>query len=237
MYDSNKQTWLNPNIEYIFNAEIIEYDMQDAGFSLIKQFKLLPEDKIRELSFIPKGIERHVAIGKIQRDDRIFSEALTAKFAEVRKVFITTNDIKDDDIISVKKDAIFTIGQRERLKFGAVQFAPKNYYSSYIRFSSINDLELYYSSDKIDFKGIGKHAVNRHRLYMIDFLRKLIPVIEQRDQRAKRYLKKFIDIYKQHGLDEEYYIEFNNLSKDINKLFNYRNLLIPLVQIVMKEVN
>lgn len=235
MYNPNKQTWLNPNIEYIFNAEIIEYDMQDAGFSLIRQFKLLPDSKIRELSSIPKGTERHVAIGKLQRDDKAFSEALTAKFAEVRKVFIATNDIKDDDIISVKKDAIFTIGQQQRLKFGVVQFIAKNYYSSYIRFPLINDLEIYFSSDKMDLKGMGDNAVNRHRLYMISFLRKMISMIESHDQSSKRYIKKFIDNYKYHNLDEEYYIEFNNVSRNLDKIGNYNNVLIPLVQIVMKE--
>lgn len=237
MYDPNKQNWLNPNIEYIFNTEIIEYDMQDAGFSLVKQFKLLPDDKIRELASIPKGIERHVAIGKLQGADKVFSEALNAKFAEVRKIFLATNDIKDDDIISVKKDAIFTIGQRSRLRFGAVQFVPKNCYSSYIRLPSINDLEIYYSSDKTDFKGMGKPAVNRHRLYMISFIRKLISMLESHDQSAKRYIKRFIDDYKDHNLEDEFYIEFNNISRDTNKLYNYQHLLIPMVQIVMKEVD
>ena len=38
IYQASKTTWLNPNIEYLFDSEIIEYDMSDAGFSLVKEF-------------------------------------------------------------------------------------------------------------------------------------------------------------------------------------------------------
>ena len=48
-YNPSKTTWFNPDIEYLFNNEIIEYDMKDAGFNIIKQFKLLPDIKIKEL--------------------------------------------------------------------------------------------------------------------------------------------------------------------------------------------
>ena len=34
--------WKNPKIKFVNNTEIIEYDMKNAGFSLIKKYKLLP---------------------------------------------------------------------------------------------------------------------------------------------------------------------------------------------------
>ena len=42
IYNPSQTTWLNPNIEYLFGDEIIDYDMKDAGFNLIKQYRLLP---------------------------------------------------------------------------------------------------------------------------------------------------------------------------------------------------
>lgn len=235
-YNPAKQTWLNPNIEYIFNQEIIEYDMQDAGFSLVKQYGLLPESEIARLASIPKGFDRHKEIGILQRDDKEFSKALSDKFAEMRTIFIATNKISDNDIISVKKDAIFTIGTRSRLRFGAVHFVPKNRYSSYIRLRGIQNMELYYSTEGIEVKGMGDAAVNRHRLFLIEFLRKIISYLESQNPYAKRHLMRFVDEYKSMRLPEEFYVEFNNLSKDVNPLFNYQNLLIPLVQIVQKEL-
>lgn len=235
-YDPHKSVWLNPNIEYLFNNEIIEYDITDAGFSLIKQYQLLSESKIKELASIPKGFDRHKAIGIIQGKDKAFSKALLDKFTEVRSIFLGMNKLTDNDLISVKKDAIFTIGECTKLKFGSVQFIPKNRYSSYIRFANISNLEIYYSDDTTDIKGMGTSAINRHRLYMIYFIRRIISLIESNNTSVKRIMLKFIDDYKQHNLDDEYYIEFNNKSRDYNAPFNYQNLLVPIVQIIIREV-
>lgn len=236
-YNPSKSTWLNPNIEYLFNDDIIEYDIHDAGFSLIQQYQLLPPEKIKELERIPKGIQRHIQVGVLQRDDKEFSKRLTEKFTEVRALFMMMNQLKDDSIISVKKDAIYTIGKVKRTTFGKVKFMEKNHYSSYIRFPDITNLELYYGENGIDVKGMGDAAVNRHRLYMLEFLRKTIKSIEEQDSSVKRKFMRFFNQYKFDELDEEFYIEFNNVSRDQNKLFNYANLLIPLLKIIMREVN
>lgn len=232
-YDPHKQIWFNPNIEYIFDTEIIEYDMKDAGFSIIKEYKLLPESKIAELERIGKGIERHIIIGKIQGADKEFSKRFSEKFADVRAMFIDINKLTDNDIISVKKDAIFTIGRSDNLSFGNIVFAEKNKYSSYIRFS---DVEIYYSQDQLDVKGIGESGVNRHRIYMLDFIKKMIEMIECKDNRVKRYLIDFVMKYKNRELDEEYYIKFDRMSKDPDLLFNFRKIILPLFFMVMKEV-
>ena len=236
-YNPSKSTWLNPNIEYLFNDDIIEYDIHDAGFSLIQQYQLLPPEKIKELERIPRGIQRHIQVGVLQRDDKEFSKRLTDKFTEVRALFMMMNQLKDDSIISVKKDAIYTIGKVKLTTFGKVKFMEKNHYSSYIRFPDISNLELYYGENGIDVKGMGDAAVNRHRLYMLEFLRKTIKSIEQQDSSVKRKFMRFFNQYKFDELDEEFYIEFNNVSRDQNKLFNYANLLIPLLKIIMREVN
>lgn len=235
-YNPSKSTWLNPNIDYLFDEEIIEYDMRDAGFSLIKQFKLLPPGKIRELEQLGKGEARHIAIGMLERDDKELSKALSSKFAEVRGIFISMNGLTDDQIVSVKKDAIYTIGQCKRLRFGLVQFVAKNTYSSYLRFPNIQNLEIYYSSEATDVKGMGDTATNRHRLYMLNFLRTMISLIEHKDRGCKRRIMKFIEEYKAHELDEGYYLEFNNLSRAINPSFNYLNVIVPLVQIINREI-
>lgn len=236
MYNPSKQVWLNPNIQYLFDNEIIEYDMQDAGFSLIKQFKLLPDEKIAELTKLGKGLTRHITIGKLQGEDPIFSKSLSEKFEFLRKLFITSNNLSDNEILAVKKDAIFAIGTCSKIKFGTIQFIPKNTYSSYIRFPDINNLEIYYNKDQIDVKGISDSVINRHRLFMLDFMRTIIPMIESKDIKARRYLNDFIMDYKQHNLDDGYYLEFNNKSRDMNPLFNYREIIIKFLQIVIKEI-
>ena len=236
LYNPSKSNWKNPNIEYLFNDEIIEYDIQDAGFSLIKQHHLLPDEVIRKLEIMGKGEERHIAIGKLQRENKQLATDLNNRFTDIRSIFINSNKLTDNDIISVKKDAIYTIGTCNRVNFGLIHFVPKNKYSSYIGFTDIQNLEIYYSVDRIDVKGMSDTSVNKHRLYMMQFFNTIIPLIESHNSRAKRFMIKFIDDYKSHNLDDEYYVEFNNLSKELNPLFNYQNILLPMCQIILKEI-
>lgn len=237
VYNPSKTNWLNPSIEYLFNEEIIEYDIKDAGFSLIKQYRLLPPEKIRELESRTTGVDRHVAVGIMQRDDPEFSNRLGDAFTKIREWFIKANNLSDGDILSVKKDAIYTIGKCKHCSLGQVLFREKHQYSSYIRLPDIRNLELYFGEEGIDVKGMGEIAVNRHRLYLLDFIRKYFIAIENQDASIRRKFIAFINNYKFDDLEEEYYVEFNNMSKDIDKVFNYQNLLIPLLKIVLREVN
>jgi hypothetical protein len=71
---------------------------------------------------------------------------------------------------------------------------------------------------------------------MVEFLKEYIRRMETRDPSVKRFLMNFIQKYKSLEMDEEYYLEFNNKSLDINPLFNYKEILLPLVMIVHKEI-
>lgn len=235
MYDVSKSTWLNPNIEYLFNVELYEYDEIDGGFNIIKEFKLLPDSKIIELGKLDK-YERMINIGKIQRDDKLFSQRLTDGFMESRRLFIDKNKLSDNRIISVKKDALFITDICQFTKFGNIEFKQKNSYTSYIRFANNSNIELYYNENDIHVKGIGDTGVNRHRLYMLNFLSTIIGYIESKNSYVKRYIRNFINDYRLKKLDDAYYIKFNNRSDEEDLFFNYINILVPLVQIIQEEL-
>lgn len=236
-YTPDRSTWLNPNIEYLLNEDIIEYDMKSAGLSLIKQFRLLDPKLIEELSHMEK-FAATVRIGKLQGKDHAFSKALLGKFAEMRSAFITANGLTDDRIISVKKDAIFTIGSCDRLEFGEVVFVPKNSYSSYLRLTEIaNAVELYLGEASTDVKGISDISLARHRLYLLQFIEKMIGYLETKNTSVKHYLRNFIARYRSGELDEGYYLEFNSVSATIDPVFNYLKVIKPLVQITLREMS
>jgi len=237
MYKCTQSIWFNPNIEYLFNNDIIEYDIKDAGFTLIKEYRLLPIDTIKELELIPKGFDRHKRIGILQKNNPQFAQSLLQKFSEARDWFITSNRLTDNDIISVKKDAFFIIGEVNKTKLNSIIYAKKNTYSSYIRFKDNLNLEIYYYDNRLDIKGMNQSCINRHRLYMIDFLRQTIDMIENHDNKVKRFIMNFISQYKNQKLDDLYYLEFNNISKDFNPAFNYLKIIVPLVQIIQKEIS
>ena len=99
------------------------------------------------------------------------------------------------------------------------------------------NLEVYYNENKTDIKGMGELAINRHRIYWIYYLRQYISKMEQQDPSVKRWMKRLISNYKQKKLDDAFYVEFNNQSSEYNPVFNWNQLIVPLVQIMLKEIH
>lgn len=235
LYDPAKSVWYNDNQQYMFNTDIREYDIHSAGLSLIKEYQLLDQATIDKLDGLPK-MDLNVAIGKLQRDDKSLSKRLSDAFADIRRIFIEANQIDINDIICVKKDAFFIKGLQNKTKFGNVKFVVKNQYSSYIRFDDNSKIEIFFNDGNLDIKGIGEAGIARHKLYLLDFISKMMAKIELKESSAKRTLINFIDDYKAMKLDDGYYLEFNNKSANVDPYFNLIKVLIPLVQIVSKEV-
>lgn len=200
-------TFINDNIFYLFNKTIYEFDMKDAGYNLSIAYKLLPEDKLEELGRLKKE-RRRIEIGKIQRDNKEFKERLKQAFEEARRMFFEVNNLQVDEIISIKKDAIFTTRYCEVQKFlDCIEFRPKNQYSSYIRLN--RKLELYYSEDKLDIKGLSDDVIKYHEDYIIHFLKLFFHKMETEDSAVVLgFMRRYIDKYKRRELPLGYYRRF-----------------------------
>ena len=101
-------TFINPNIVYTFNKEIIEYDLKEAGFSLTKEYNLLDKKTIEKLDKYRKD-KRKIELGLIQRNDKVYRDCLKEVFKEARRLFIEHNELEPSDIISIKKDIVVSI--------------------------------------------------------------------------------------------------------------------------------
>jgi hypothetical protein len=246
-----RHNYLNKDIEYIISNEIIEYDIQSAGFNIMKKYKLLDEQKIRFLETLGKK-QRQIQIGLYQREDRSLVKQLNEKFVEVRKWFFENNDIKDEDILSIKKDAIMTTKRCFVTEFDNITFAEKNIYTSYYY---LNNYEFYYNRDSIDVKGIGDDLLELHREYMLDFLFNFFRMNEISKRKSViDLLKDFAYYYKNKELNIDYYRELNTQSlfkiherlfgekiglkytKDKDSLdisYNYMNYVVPLISILV----
>jgi hypothetical protein len=221
--------WINKNIEFLFDTEIIEYDIHAAGPSICREFKLLPESLLDEIDKMDKK-SKNIKIGLIQRKDKEFAKKLQNGFITARKWFIEANEISEDDIISIKKDAFF-IARRNcsKVDFGNIHFRSKNFYSSYFR---LNKLEFYVSTSKhiIDIKGLGQgksleEIKELHGDYMLSFIMKFCLYKEvgiQRDDVAIK-IAKFIRRYRNKELPIGYYRElgFGNAYKVFDPELNH----------------
>lgn len=246
--------YLDDNIDYIFNKEIIEYDIKSAGLNIIKRFKLLDENKINYLSKLEK-LHRDITIGKIQRKDKEFSKALMTGFKECRRMFFDANEIEDDEVLSIKKDAIFLLRTVKNTQFENIKFVNKNEYISYIR---LGKYEIYHNSGKIDVKGIADETLKLHEDGMLKFLNTFFVMMESEpnEKKIKKLLSEFAYEYKNMLLPMSFYREFNekslfktnigfesglssyltNINKDCDFLdisYNYLNVITPLISIVI----
>ena len=201
------------SISYIKNTRITEYDIKTAGFNIIREYKLIDEETIKMLEKLEKQ-ERTIEIGKLMKQNPQLNIELTKKFAEVRKKFVIKNNIQEEDILAVKKDAIFIISKSlVHLKLGEyLEFVPKNIYTSYLY---INGMEFYFSSytKKLDIKNF-KRDFNAESIIMkasgeeinLDFnthplildMKRLIALSEKITQKElfnslKRYRKKYLN--------------------------------------------
>lgn len=243
-------SFINENIPFLFNKEIIEYDMKDAGFSLTQEFSLLDEKSIEKLAKLKKD-NRKVQMGKIERDNSEYRDAKKAAFKMARQMFFEANDLEVSDIISIKKDAIITTKRCEHQSFGKyILFRPKNFYSSYIHLGK--RLEFYYSPNQLDVKGISDETLELHKDYMLKFIKLFFNKMETEDDvTVIEFMKRFITKYKRKELEVGYYRQFNHESNfillnndtdtfmdyweeskdDLDISYNFHEILLKLIQI------
>lgn len=256
-----KDNYLNKNISILSGKTIIEYDLKSANTSLCSEYHLLPQSQVDAIAALPRT-QRVVKIGKLCRKNKEFNEGLKKAFVGIRRRFFEANNIQDEDILCIKKDAIFCLRRCPNNKFGPCLFREKNVYSSYLY---LPPLEVYYKSsfrpDKrvICVKGISDEVLTLHEDYTLKFLMKIFTYIEGGNRKALyRYLSDFVTGYKYRLLDPGYYREFNQNSKmisddgvtsydddtfipyeghdKVNHLnidYNFANVLIPLMKILI----
>lgn len=248
-----KSIYLNRDIDYLFNSEIIEYDIEEAGFNIIKYFKLLPDEEINKLSKLSKK-NRHIQIGLLQKRDKSFGKNLNESFSEARKLFLSNNNLNEENILSIKKDAIFVFEKRCKFKvFDNINFRMKNNYFSYI---NLANNEYYINNKNVDVKGISEDCIIKHLEYMIDTIQIFSKLLSYSDRKsAIKFLINFIRYYKNRELELGYYRELNRRSmyrvidltlhdkyyfsdtgtevEKLNIMYNYIEILRPLISIVL----
>lgn len=243
----------NRDIGFLVNDEIIEYDIKSAGLNLAKEFKYLDENIIHKLESMDKE-RRNIQMGLMKIKDKQLVKNENTAFVEARRFFIRSNNLSANNIISIKKDAIFTSQRCRNLKFGNIEFVPKNKYSTYIE---INNLEFYYNKDKLDVKGISDILLKKHEGYMVEFFKDFFSLYESGSTKLLiDYMTEFVYRYKTRLLETEYYREFNATSSfmlnnviekkgfiideidssslsDINIAYNYFNYLVPMTTMLI----
>lgn len=208
-------------IKYIKNTIITEYDMESAGLNILTELGYFSEDERNRLLSINK-LDRNIIIGKLLRNNPKMVEDLENGFTQARKIFFEKNNIDEYDVISIKRDAIFIIGNKKIdsniSKY--VRIRPKNRYSSYL---NIMGYENYYNrdTDKLDVKKYTKEVEAVHKDFLLKDLKEIL-----RNSELGLVKENFIklavlkDKMVSYNLDKEYYFDIIRSSYLIRSMIN-----------------
>lgn len=201
-----RHNFTNHDIGQIINGEIIEYDIKAAGLNLAKEFGYIDKKILEKLEQMDKK-DRNIHLGLLKKNNEQLSKKENEAFIEARRQFIVTNKLDVEDIVAIKRDAIFVSRRCNIRKFGNIEFIAKNKYTSYME---LNKLEFYYNSNQLDIKGISDAAYDQHKDFMIEFFKTYFSLMEI-DNKTKLidYITNFVYRYKSRLLDLRYYREMN----------------------------
>ena len=247
--------WVDRTID-LYVGDLIEYDMKDGGLNILREYKLLPPYMIEKIAAIPKGHERNRFVGNLKHDPQYkeIPRIQNEKFKELRIRFGEQNELANEDIFAVRKDAIFTKRYCYNTKIGDyIEFREKNKYDAMMR---LGRLEFYWNrtSPTMDVKGLPDEAVEKHTLYMNRVILKFISYLASFDEEgARKYIVSVIDKYKYGELDPGYYRTYDNkagyqmiINGEVHVIenigpsqilatnigYNFNEILVPMLRMV-----
>lgn len=227
---NEKLMWFNPDIQFMFHSNIVEYDMRAMSVSISEKYGLLDEETIRVLKLLPKE-QRTKRVGLLQKDDKNYSERLIQCELETRRKFLETNGLDKTNVISLHSDACIFNSKKEVINnIEGIEFKHANTWTAYMIYKGI---EMFYADGVITYKGIPKEMLNKHTLGIHKYLCTVFDKVENYDPEILDFLSKFQRRYLQDKLQDFFYIPFGRMGD--YKMSNL-GLLSFVAKVVLEEM-
>lgn len=168
MIVEGKMNYLNDSLTY-YSGEIFEYDMKHAYPSILKGTDFIFEDKnlrndIESLNDYHNKKEMLIRIGKEFKKNKDMVKYVNDTIIETLENFQISNNLDINNVITIKKDALFVTKRCNNLKYSNIEFSLKNNYNMYF-YDSIKRHE-YFILKKLnklsfDIKGIKNENIDK----------------------------------------------------------------------------
>jgi len=209
------KTYFTAPIDYIISSYIREYDISKANANILLLKGAISKEQYDYLISLDSN-SRYISVGLLQKNNPDISTCLKEGIKEMRYLFLTSNNLTMNDILSIKNDAIFIINKVPMItKFDNIEFVNKNIYTSFYKLG-VGKIEIYYLYDMvnniehIDVKGIKDEKIALHENYFLEFLLVLFNSAQMESLRDTiNLLITFYESYLKLELDIGYYREFN----------------------------
>ena len=215
--DLYNQTNYSNGIDY-FSGYIIEYDLSKANINALLSRGIINQELYNNLYNADKRY-REVYVGNmIKQNNNIYKE-IQAGIKDAKRMFFETNHIQNEEILSIRNDAVFILSERPmEQSFGNYYFAKKNVFTLFFKFYS--NKEFYYRFDQntqkdiIEIKGISDEKLNDHKDHFLKFMADIAYSVQRStiEETLNRY-NEFYNSYLYKVLDYHFYREFSQINK------------------------
>lgn len=236
------ELYLNENyiseFKFINASYIREYDLAKANISALLYKNAITPDLYKILYEMDKDT-RERTVGLMIRDDPKLNDIKSNGIIEAKRLLFEMNNIDDFDVLEIRNDAVFIIGNK--LKYTKVNeffnFIIKSEFTTYAFIS--NKLSLFYKydpitdTDIIDIKGIKNHKLELHANHFLKFICESFYKLQNDTlDNTLKYISNFYHEYMSRNLDIEYYRSFD---ADCIYKFPYKDTLFGVDNIVEKD--
>ena len=208
----------------ILVGDIYEYDISKANISVLYDKGLIDYSKYSYL-YNEDSMVRKVIVGNMQRDNPNLTKQLQQGIIEAKYNLFTSNNLTDEEVLSIKNDAVFSIRLLEFVSFRNIVFKLKNHYKLFIK---VYKLEFYYNDYKLDVKGIQDDVLDIHKDYMVAFFKELFDLyLKQGCKNTIDILQRFYEAYNNRVLDPGFYRDLytGKFQISMNSIYSYESTI------------
>lgn len=218
-----------------YSGYLVEYDLRKANINSLRSRGVIDEKTYQLLATVDKSY-REIYIGKMIKSNQKIYDEIQAGIIDAKHQFFNANDLKDNEVLYIKNDAVCVMSQRSmKTTFGRMEFVNKGAFTSFFQ-TNKSKLQILYrfdtvqGSDVFEVKGISEATVLKyHAEYMLNFILTVLYDLERSSiEETLRYCNQFYESYVSRQLPLEYYRELNPESKYRVIVMNQQYLLTGL---------
>lgn len=208
--------------DYVFNKNIIEYDITKANISILREYDKIDEAVYYKLYQAPRA-ERQRWIGIAILRDASIQDTLSVGFREARKKLMEYLELEDHNVLHVNKDAVFVVFPKYRKIDNSIPvgiyttFTCRGVYDSYYLIDPMRGVHGYYGrkldNDVVKIRGIGEEALQLHDGYFMTTVNDIMRVAVNNDlQVANEFVRAEFARYNDRKVDYHCYRRFDAQS-------------------------
>ena len=196
-----------------YSGYIVEYDIRKANISALRSRDVITQE-VYDMLFEADKQFREVYIGNMIKQDRSIYENIQAGIIDAKRKFFAANRIKNEEVLSIKNDAVFVLTSRKmKTTFNLYEFAKKGYYTFY--FKSMKKQFFYRfdnhtATDIVEVKGMSDEKLLYHKDFFLKFILDAFYNLQKSTiEETLNFCNQFYEEYVNKRLDIRYYRELS----------------------------